>query len=495
MTRPSIVATILVTATILAEASDTSSAQAETLRAGTFVERVACEKDPTQTYTLYLPKAYTPHRPWPLLFVFDPRGRGMMAAEIFKDAAERFGWIIASSDNTRSDGPWEPNRRAILAMWPDALTRYAVDEKRIYAAGFSGGAGVATVVAATTGHIAGIIAAGAPDPGESEKTPPVAWFGAAGRVDFNFLDAKSTDERMRRAGNRRRLEYFEGGHQWLPRAMAMRAAGWLEALAMKDGRRARDPQLAGELRDADVAAGLALEEAGRLTDAYRVYSSVTETLGELTDVSRARARVAALDADPRMAQARKEEQRVDREERDRSRQLSRALGELRADELPMLPMMLSSLRVDTLKRDAKTPGYKAESAQRTLEQIFVQTSFYVWREFEEKKDYARAALCLEIATAIHPDRPRVWYDLAGDRAALRDQRSALSALERAIETGFTDRARLEGDERFASIRQTDEFSRLVARLSFRPLHHSTTRSFAIEQISMKRLNITSPSSD
>ena len=130
----------------------------------------------------------------------------------------------------------------------------------------------------------------------------------------------------------------------------------------------------------------------------------------------------------------------------------------------MLPMVLSSLRVETLKRDAQTAGYKALAAQRTLELIFVQTSFYVWRDFEDKRDYARAALCLEIAVSIHPDRPRVWYELAGDRAALRDQRSAVIALGRAIDAGFTDRARLDADERFASVRQNEEFGRLVARL-------------------------------
>lgn len=200
--------------------------QAESIKTRVLVEKVACANDATQTYTLYLPAPYTPQRRWPVLFVFDPRGRGTMAAQIFKDAAERFAWIIASSDNTRSDGPLEPNRRAVAAMWPDVLTRYSVDARRIYIAGFSGGAGVATVVATSTGHVSGIIAAGAPDPGESEKAPPVAWFGAAGRLDFNFLDAKSTDERMLRAGNPRRLEYFDGAHQWIPNAMAMRAAGW-----------------------------------------------------------------------------------------------------------------------------------------------------------------------------------------------------------------------------------------------------------------------------
>ncbi|MDH3255215.1 MAG: hypothetical protein OEM62_09505, partial [Acidobacteriota bacterium] len=87
---------------------------------GTLVENIACTTDPTQTYTLYLPSTYTTERRWPVLFVFDPRGRSGMAAEIFLPAAERYGWILMSSDNTRSDGAWDPNFKAIAAMGPDA---------------------------------------------------------------------------------------------------------------------------------------------------------------------------------------------------------------------------------------------------------------------------------------------------------------------------------------------------------------------------------------
>jgi dienelactone hydrolase len=438
--------------------------QTPALVTGRFVEKVACESDPTQTYTLYLPSAYSPKRQSPLLFVFDPRGRGMMAASIFKDAAERFGWIIASSDNTRSDGPWEPNRRAIVAMWPDVLGRVSVDPRRIYAAGFSGGAGVAIALAATSGHVAGIVAAGAPDSDAVEKVPAVAWFGSAGRFDFNYLDAKSTDERMRRARNARRLEFFDGPHQWLPPDMAMRAAGWLEALAMKDGRRTSDAQLAAQLRDADLAAAGALEQAGRLTEARSLYGSVVSTFHGLVDITEAQAKEKALARDARVAAARREEERADREERGRANQLWPALSALRGDDLPMLPVVLSRLQVESLKRHAATQGVKAESAQRALELIFVQTAFYVWREFEEKKDYGRAALCLEIAATIHPDRPRVWYDLAGARAALRDHRAALTAFERAVQEGFKDRQQLEADERFTSLRQNDDFARIVARM-------------------------------
>src|SRR5512143_3793124 len=79
---------------------------------GSTVEGVVCPSDPTQTYTLYLPPKYDRSRRWPLLLVFDPRGRGTLAAELFRDSAAAYGWIIVSSDNTRSDGPWEPNARA-----------------------------------------------------------------------------------------------------------------------------------------------------------------------------------------------------------------------------------------------------------------------------------------------------------------------------------------------------------------------------------------------
>lgn len=184
-----------------------SAASAQTLVKGAFVEGVACPSDPTQTYTLYLPSSYDAAKPSPLLFIFDPRGRGTQAAEVFKAAAERYGWIIASSNNTASDGEWEPNRRALAAMWPDVLRTYAIDKRRIYATGFSGGASVAWVLAETSKAIAGIIGVGAPNqPDAKLPAKDVAWFGIAGRSDFNFLEAKIIDARMSRNGAAHRVE-------------------------------------------------------------------------------------------------------------------------------------------------------------------------------------------------------------------------------------------------------------------------------------------------
>jgi poly(3-hydroxybutyrate) depolymerase len=117
---------------------------------GEMVEGIACASNPTQTYTLYVPSTFSNDRRWPVLLVFDPRGRSLLAAELFREAAETYGWIIVSSDNTRSDGPWDPNVVALQALWPEVRARIPADFERVYAAGFSGGAAVATLIRIST---------------------------------------------------------------------------------------------------------------------------------------------------------------------------------------------------------------------------------------------------------------------------------------------------------------------------------------------------------
>ncbi len=435
---------------------------------GQLIEHVACASDRDETYTLYLPSRYDTGRKWPLLLVFDPRGRGTTAAAVFREAAETFGWIIVSSDNTRSDGPWEPNRRALAALWPEVLQTYAVDPSRVYAAGFSGGATVAWVLARASGGIAGIIAAGAPAPEDVSATPGrLPWFGSAGRRDFNFLPARLLDDRMARAGNPHRLEFFEGSHQWFSSQLAQLALGWLEMLAMHDGLRPRDDRLAARIVAAELSRAAELEAGGRIVDARRALASIVEHYGALADVTGAAARAGAVDADPRLGRARKEEREADERERTRRATVARALARLRADEPPHVRELLDLMTIPALQRNAGRTGYDGESAQRVLESAFVLTAFYLPQEFEERGDFARAALALEVATSIYPDRPVPWVNLAAARTRAGAKKAAVAALEKAVEAGFRDATALAADARFNALRDTPAYARLLERLATR----------------------------
>src|SRR5262245_14783187 len=281
---------------------------------GVLVEHVSCPSDTTQTYTLYLPSKYDTSREWPLLLVFDPGARAARAAEIFREAAERLGWIVAASENSRN-GPWEPTLRAVNAMWPALLGGYAVDQRRVYTAGHSGGATVAWLVAQQTGQIAGVIASGQPNP-ESPiaKDKRFAWFGSAGHSDFNFLQVKNIDTTLADGKSAHRVAFFDGGHQWPPADITFRALGWMEILAMKDGRRARDLDLARTILADDMSHAQALEDRGRLTEAWRSYGSIVATYSGLLDVADAERRLKAVETDARLKAARKIEERADRRE-------------------------------------------------------------------------------------------------------------------------------------------------------------------------------------
>ena len=113
--------------------------QSEAIPRGQIVERVEALSDSSQSYALYLPSNYTPNRKWPVLYAFDPAARGRVPVERFKEAAEKYGWIVLGSNNSRN-GPWNVVVNAWNAMLTDTHQRFAIDDERSYATGFSGGA-------------------------------------------------------------------------------------------------------------------------------------------------------------------------------------------------------------------------------------------------------------------------------------------------------------------------------------------------------------------
>ena len=365
---------------------------------GTLVEHVSCPSDPTQTYTLYLPSSYQPSRSWPLLLVFDPGGRAVRAAEVFRDAAERFGWIIAASENSRN-GPWEPTLRAVNAMWPALLGGYSVDERRVYAAGHSGGATVAWMLARQTGQIAGVIVSGQPNPESNDsKGKPFAWFGMAGHVDFNLMEVKKIDQDLARTSNPHRVEFFDGGHQWPPPDLVARAFAWMEIVAMKDGRRSRDQDLARTLLGEDMTRAGELEQRGLLTEAWRSYGAIASSYAGVIDASEMERRRHNLEAGDRFKTAQKIEERADRRERDQAVALGRVLTRLTAADVPLAAELRSRLNVDTLVKTSRGEGYDAESAARSLALMRIQLST-IAREMRDRHD-VRADVVQKVLDSI-----------------------------------------------------------------------------------------------
>lgn len=452
---------------LLAVLSSPWRASAEEIAIGQLVEDIACASDDSQTYTVYLPSGYSAAKRWPALLVFDPRGRSVSAAEIFRSGAEEFGWLILSSDNTRSDGPWEPNDRAMRAMWPELFTRWSIDPNRIYAAGFSGGAIAALVMGEVTHQLAGIISAGGRVPqGLAITETRYAHFGAAGLTDFNYSEMWKLDQLLAGRGNTHRMEVFEGRHQWLPENLATLAIEWLELEAMKTGVRALDTELVERLYSEELAAAETLETENRGLEALWRYQTITRTFGALRDIGEVVHKIAALESNRAVMREGKERQRWDAWESRYSSRLAKGSAQLRDLESDMsLRELQSILGVNDLKRRVTKGDYEGIVAQRVLERIWTHTSFYMARDLLAQKRYRDAMTSLSVAVDIRDDSSFAWYNLACAAARSGSKKRALEALEKAIALGFRDAAHIASDEDLESIRKDPKYIELMAELS------------------------------
>src|SRR5450631_2944253 len=154
------------------------------LPVGGKIEDVACDADPAQSYALYLPSTYTATKRWPIIYFFDPGGRGRRPLELYKDIAEKYGFVLAGSNNSRNFSADES--KSVNAIWQDTHQRLVLDGHLTYASGFSGGARVAGVMALSClqCQIAGVIAHGAGYPTNwGEAKDKLLYFFAVGDHD------------------------------------------------------------------------------------------------------------------------------------------------------------------------------------------------------------------------------------------------------------------------------------------------------------------------
>jgi tetratricopeptide (TPR) repeat protein len=435
---------------------------------GKLVENVAARKDATQTYTLYLPSTYDPAKKHPALVIMDPRGRGTLGAEIFRAGAEELGWVLVSSNQTRSDGAWEPNAKALQAIMPDVTDRYAIDPKRIYATGFSGTAMVAWHLGITTSALAGVIGVGGrhiPD------MPPekfnFAHYGFAGEADFNHRDMRAVDAVLTRENKvAHRFASFDGIHQWMGPEQASEAMRWLEVIAMKEGRRAKDETLITKVYEQDLAAATAFLAQGRKLEALQRYRELSRTFDGLRDIAAVGKQVDQLAADRAVKKEADDVAKWDAFEREfidtvfaRSPQI---FGAIRTERVAPAPRILKEFRIAELKKRAAKPGPEGATAKRLLEAAFGQMYFYLPTQLFERKEYALAIGTLTVANEIRPDSAPVWYNLATAHALLGEKKKALDALEKSFALGWKNVQYAREDENLASLRDEPRFRALVS---------------------------------
>jgi tetratricopeptide (TPR) repeat protein len=360
------------------------------------------------------------------------------------------------------------------AMLTDIHQRFAIDDERSYATGFSGGARAAIRIAAACKCLAGVVANGAGFPSDLAPSPQMhfVFFGAAGVDDFNYPELKRLEEPLTKAGIIHRVQTFDGRHEWPPVSVATAAVEWMELHAIKSGKRPRDDGFINATWQQILGEARTLEEAKKYNEAYRRYFDLAQSFNGLRDVAEIETKVNQLGNSREVKAAIREEQAQIRKQRELESRLHALIAardggasfnqsEEGSDTGNLLPKILNDLRKQSKASEDST---QRRVARRVLDGLFVGLFEQGISLLQTEKNNSASIKPLKLATEVNPDRPGTFFYLAWAYAANRERKKALQYLNTAVDKGFSDPALITANKAFDSLRDEPEYQQIMARL-------------------------------
>lgn len=423
-------AACLVTVVFMSTVSQ-AAAQDAPFVSGQIIEDIPSDRDSSQTFTLYLPTAYSSEESWPIVVLMDPRGNSAYPLRKLLPAAEELGYILASSDNTASDVDGDPNTPAVNAVLGTLMPLLSIDDRRIYLFGMSGTARIAWALAyAAIPHIAGVAGFGAGPPpdmdleaAQSQYGAPFVFYGGAGDQDFNHAELVLLEGRLRRLGFRYRTAYYAGRHGWpTSDSQFTEALSWLHLMAMRRELIPIDEVWAGREYEFRLAEARRTEDAGEIRSAWQEYAALSADFGGLLDASKSTDRARALSAKGEVKEWRSRRLELARAHMSYNAAAGAWLRSAQTSD-PDLDSALRALSLDSLKAaadDVADPD-GASAARRALADLYSLTSFYFARYHLDRQDWTRARLVLEVSNEIFPGTQRVCGQLARVAAELGEE--------------------------------------------------------------------------
>jgi len=421
------------------------SEETTVLPRGELVPAVTCLKDPEFSYALYLPSSYTAEREWPVIFAFSPGANGATPVRLLVGAAEQYGYILIGSNDSRN-GPWEPIHAAQRALRREAKARFAIDPRRSYATGFSGGSPAAFSLALKHPRaFAGVILVGAvftnsePLPARSK----LAVYGLVGDSDIAYPEHLRAERQLPDHGFTSWQEVFPGRHQW-PSPMKYReAVEFLQIAAMRRKLIPMDEPFIRRIASDRLRAARELESGGRPLLALRTWRQTAEAFDGLHE-----AKLAQPEAD-RLAGAEETKRLLALEE-----------------ELVFNIQALNAWRdrkvypeaVEWLQKVSRAGG--GPNAARADAALFHASIYLVdmGMQHHGAGKFDSALAFFRTATWVYPDNVSSFYNAACAAALAGDSEGALELLSEAAAHRFNNPDLLATDTDLDSLRRLPAFA-------------------------------------
>ncbi len=168
-------------------------------------------------YTLYLPTNYDTTKTFPVIYFFDPHGKGNLPTEKYTSIADSLEIIFVGSNATKNGMQWAELSTAANQIFTAIKQKLKINQQKIFTCGFSGGARIASKLALQDNSIASVISCSAGLPAQpSQLRTDLIFVGIAGKEDMNLTEIYDAGEALKNSEIKYMINYFDGPHEWPP---------------------------------------------------------------------------------------------------------------------------------------------------------------------------------------------------------------------------------------------------------------------------------------
>ena len=263
-----------------------------TLKKGVVIDSISVDDAAKESFSLYLPTKFKNEGEWPIVLVFETQGKGRQAMAMFREAAEKENYILASSNNV-SDSLSISNNVLIAGRMLDKLnTVLPINKNRIYTGGFSNGGAIANLMPIFYKEIKGVVS----NTSFIENLEflsvknPFHFIGIIGKEDYNYPSMLIYEKMFNRLKFPNNLIVFEEAKEWPDSKHLKKALHMFTLSAMAKGGTLKDSLYAANGYKKDLMLVKQLQQEQKLLLADRLISETLDiykthlNLDSLTEV-------------------------------------------------------------------------------------------------------------------------------------------------------------------------------------------------------------------
>ncbi|MBT8237702.1 MAG: alpha/beta hydrolase [Croceitalea sp.] len=248
-----------------------------TVKKGVIIDSLKINDSISDTYALYLPKAFEMVGNWPIIYVFDMKGRGKQALGMFLNTAENSNYILVAPNNILDTLSITDNLIKTKQLIENSSAMFPINRSRIYTAGHQNNARFANLIPVFMKNVTGVISIGASVANVEllSNKNPFHFIGVVGTGDFNYTNLLQDEKVLNKLKMQNNVFLYEGGNEWPSSSMIDRAVSYFDLSAMAKGIMTKDSLLINQYYQAELSHINALQQNKQLIMAER---AMTETV-------------------------------------------------------------------------------------------------------------------------------------------------------------------------------------------------------------------------